>query len=40
MNEESKSDIKEQRIDLFEFDISQTVKDLIKRYFNKVNLEY
>ena len=39
-NEESKSDIKDDRINLFEFDITQTIKDLVKRYFNKINLEY
>ena len=39
-NEESKSDIRDSRIDLFEFDITQTVQDLVKRYHNKVNLEY
>ena len=39
-NEESKSDIKDSRIDLFEFDITQTIQDLVKRYYGKINLEY
>jgi hypothetical protein len=28
------------RIDMFEFDINHEIKELIKRYINRINMEY